>query len=253
MDADLLSNYEYHRAKGRAASKALEAARADVARGKSRYASSLYAGWGGPWQDGSSTMRFVERPDRMGVRFVDYADKINRWLHHEGWFLDPDDMGETVRGAVFQLPAKGGQERYLAGFQDPFGNDAASIEVAVYDTKEEAARAADRLAEVYAEKEREYREAWNAGNRARALDEEVKETRAQLLALLREMKAARRTASDTPTICAILRQDVQRLLAAISMARAHRDELRDSYNYASGWYYRRDELQAAFAEGYGSY
>jgi hypothetical protein len=99
----------------------------------------------------------------------DSADIIS--LRHAGWYSDADGS-ETYRGHVWQLPARDGSPRYVAGYTEDqggkFGTRAGGYvmlecergALAFYDDKEDAARAGDGLAERMAEDAREYSERW---------------------------------------------------------------------------------------------
>lgn len=91
------------------------------------------------------------------LRFVGLAHDLIR-LAHAGWFLSEDGWsGETVAGAVWQLPAKNGKPRYVAGFQDHYNAESALICFGdITDDKTSAAIWADHMAERYAEEAREY-------------------------------------------------------------------------------------------------
>lgn len=99
-------------------------------------------------------------------RFVGYSDEVLS-LRHTGWFGDDEGSGFSVlRGVVFQIPARGGRSQYLAGVEwgengarGKFESGGGWIEIGrgdIYESKEDAARAADSLAENAAEVEREY-------------------------------------------------------------------------------------------------
>lgn len=109
--------------------------------------------------------RWCEVPE-FYARFKGLAHKIIN-LRHSGWYCDDihEGMGETARGVVYYISSLG----YLAAVADPHNTDKEGYgpcmfdvseqgNLITYDTKEEAARQADRLAEIYAEKEREYNE-----------------------------------------------------------------------------------------------
>jgi hypothetical protein len=183
-------------------------------------------------------VRWVENVSG-GLRLVGYADKIAH-LRHQGWFTydDGDRGGEVLRGIVYRLPARDGKEQYVYGYEDPNNDDCALICFEAEDTAERAARAADRFAEIFAEAERDYHRAWDAGQRCRSIDEEVKEIRSETLALGAEMRAARRLAVRVPMICNVLREKIASNYRSIVKLRKERDELVSNY--------RRDE---AFKDG----
>lgn len=158
-----------------------------------------------------STERWIENTSRAGLRFVGYADELAgargwfRGIDHAGWYLDGEfpDSSETYRGAVWQLPARGGCAVYVGGYSDPFNDGAALIDfepihgerVDYYDddgdAKREAAHAADSIAARDAETEREYRYRWNAAQRVRDLREDIaaeRERHSLLVAGLRESR-----------------------------------------------------------------
>lgn len=76
-------------------------------------------------------------------------------LKHCGWYVD-EDCGETTVGIVLRLSHKRG---FLAGCSDSWNGDAPEcscmVEDYVYDSEDIAARAADQIAERYAEQCRE--------------------------------------------------------------------------------------------------
>jgi hypothetical protein len=73
-------------------------------------------------------------------------------LNHTGWFAD-NFQDQTIFGIVIFLP----HGRFLAGWSMGEGR-ASSYDGEIYTDAEEAARAADSLAEDAAEAEREYQE-----------------------------------------------------------------------------------------------
>lgn len=100
-------------------------------------------------------------------RFVGFADEVDGGPDHTGWFGDDEGTGfHTCRGVVFQIPGRNGSPLFLAGYEwgestrRTFASGGGSIEYGgrgdTYESKEEAARAADSLAEYAAEREREY-------------------------------------------------------------------------------------------------
>jgi len=146
--------------------------------------------------DGLGTGRTPDRP----FRFVGFADEVVR-LNHTGWFAD--EHGDTIyRGVVFQLPARGGNTIYLAGAEwgessrKGFDTGGGWIEIGprdMYESKEDAAHAANSIAEYAAEAEREYQEA----ERARIEEEEEE---AERLAEEKEAEHASAVASTLETV-----------------------------------------------------
>lgn len=233
------------------ASLALASARIALEKGTKRHASSRWSDrgrqWGDPSADGS---RWVENAAETGLRFVGFADEVDKsnyayryGIDHKGWFTDDEgDNGETLRGAVLQLPARNGRPQYLAAYADP-NNDGAfrvdlgrgvivgelggSAEGASYDaTAREAARAADSFAEQAAESERGYNRAWQAGSRYADLGHEIANDRREALQILAERRKVREV--DSPTLCAVIVEKVERLRRDIQKARKQRLGLIDS-------------------------
>lgn len=82
-----------------------------------------------------------------------WADKITWMIYHTGWFID-DFCDAKLRGLVFRLPHGRG---YLPAYS--MGEGMVSVvECHVYPDEIGAAHAADRMAELAAERERDYRE-----------------------------------------------------------------------------------------------
>jgi hypothetical protein len=184
---------------------------------------------------GYKSVRWVEHASR-GLRLVGFADKIVR-IDHKGWYTHEDgDPDETYRGVVYQMPARDRKERFAYGYADPNNDDCALLSFELdADTKEEAARYADRFAEIFAEEARDYDRAWQAGRRYETLGEEVSELRTEALAIGEEMRAAKRANVAAPTICARLRADVLSLYRRIQKARKERAELLDNFGREPGW------------------
>ena len=190
---------------------------------------------------GYRNVRWIENVS-CGLRRVGFADEIARaeghyrMIDHKGWFTDDDGMsGEVYRGVVYQLPARHGLTQYVYGYDDPDNDGCALLCFDPVTDKIEAAKQADRFAEILAEQERDYQRAWSAGRRFEDLDEEVKTMRKEALAIGAEMRAAKRSVSDAPTICATLRAAVRSLYRSIQKAREERAELLNNYGSQPGF------------------
>lgn len=83
-----------------------------------------------------------------GLRFCGYSDEILQ-TGHTGWFTDPYEQYQKIRGVVFRLPHLRG---FLAGWTMGKGMSS-ELNREIYATEEKAALAADRFAEIVAEKE----------------------------------------------------------------------------------------------------
>ena len=116
--------------------------------------------------------------------FVGFADNLHDRICHNGWFINAF-QDETLRGWYTALPAQHGKERLIAGYADPNNDNCARLDFAdIYANARDAAYAADRIAENAAEKEREYNSAWTAGSDYQSNQQEIKEHRASLIALV---------------------------------------------------------------------
>jgi len=200
----------FFRREGDAAAHALRKARAAVAR-------PFRNGGNGEW------LRWIENPESKGLRFVGYADEIDSGIRHTGWFLDSEFRDETARGVVYQLPAKDGRARFLAGYTDSFNDGPAALTVVPIvaepgaagfiewrngyglhcdrysaredqeskndSAEEEAARLADSIAEHMAEAGRDYQNGFRAGAAAREMAAEARDAGRRMVALCRDVRA----------------------------------------------------------------
>jgi hypothetical protein len=239
------NGFAYERARFAAvpAALALERARAEAAAGRIRYGrdpkSIAYAH--NFEREGESRSRWVENASD-GLRRVGFADEIARAEHsraiqHQGWFSDSDDTDSIMRGVVFQLPTPRGRgsdrERYVYGYAEASrwspNSDSALLVFDPVSDKLEAARLADRVAELAAEREREYREAWAAGSQFAELGTTRRELANHIRALLRELREACERLADCPHIRASLRQSIRAALAERDNARKERAELKATF------------------------
>lgn len=175
------------------------------------------------WRDG--TVQSSNRPHRL--RFVGAAHKLV-YLRHTGWYVD-NCQSETTSGVVYRLPKGRG---FLAGYSDPWngekdGSGPHSLDCSeVHETAEEAARRADRLAELYAEFCREDDAKQAAESRIESIrDEELPELREQVRALaegIRQSKLA-------PVVCDAMREKIRALRR--EMGKLHALSAKLSRNY----------------------
>lgn len=202
-------------------------------------------GGAGPrFEHGGDRLRWIEKTEAMGLRFVGWADDI-AGLNHTGWHCTEAGDFDTLRGGVWQLPGKGRTARLLYGYAEFEGRsemNPGSAALCVSDVVSvsqrgewyaedlqneawEAARLADGLAESTAEDRRDYDSAYQAGRAAAEADAEAIEARRELLPLLGELRALRRSAvaGNVPAVCARLRRDVDSLLETISDKRRERE------------------------------
>lgn len=163
----------------------------------------------------SAPLQMVE-----GWRDVGDADDIIR-LRHTGWYADTDGS-RTYVPHVWQLPARKGNEQYVAGYMESDGGDRAAsgycvlehdgAKLVIYDTKEDAAHAANRLAEDDAEEAREYDGRWQEASRADVDRDiartELAEARAEAANIIDAWREQRAVGPLTETVCTVLRKQV---------------------------------------------
>lgn len=294
MRDELKQAFRYYRGRGYPdAATALKWARRDVADGKRRYASSPWTcGPAVTWQprDKRTSERFAHvEPGALGLRFTgrvtpeSYGGR-DTWDSRGGcgWHTDP--FGDVFKdgtglcyGVVYQLPARDGRARFVAGYEFggmdggptlDFGNVYESEDCRgdygfsgglAEDTAREAARMADEHARVAAEREREYETAWQAGRHWADLGEEIADARREALADLATRRAIRADLSrvgvplesrEWQRACAMIRERVESALADIQAKRAERAKLRAG-DMDSLMFYPNPDLVAAFEEGAG--
>jgi len=106
-----------------------------------------------PTQAGKGCFFYLGSESPVSLRW-EYCDEVEGVrIRHTGWFCD-EYQDDKIRGIVARLPRGRG---FLAGWTMGTGM-ASGWEGDVYETAQDAARAADSLAENMAEKEREYQE-----------------------------------------------------------------------------------------------
>lgn len=138
-----------------------------------------------------------------------------------GYYVD-NDYGEATHGAVLQLPSRNGTLLLVPAAADPwnpgmyladFGNvrreDAPRDDWDRDATLRDAMRAADSLAERYAEDRRDGDARFRAESDIANAREEIADCRVRLRALAAEL----RTVNLPPALCAELRASVQRIRA----------------------------------------
>jgi len=156
------------------------------------------------------------------LRFVGAADTILTHLRHKGWYVDSNHDNVT-RGVVYRLP---GSRGFLAGYSDPWNGDdegmgPCSLEFEAFDDPEDAARRADRLAEMAGERYRKDTMELDAAYRLEEAEVDAKRARNEI----RDILAGIRESTLAPSVCAVLRAKVRELrreyLAGIQQARRY--------------------------------
>ena len=161
-------------------------------------------------------------------------------LRHTGWYADEDGFTLYI-GHVWQLPARDGTAQYVAGYVEQDSGLPKSIDarratgyvvlehdgrgLVTYDDKEDAARAADGLAESNAEDAREYSERWNAASIADNEREDARQAlsdaRTEAGNVLHAWRAQQSAGPLAPEVCQVLRGKLED--ARDDMRRALRD------------------------------
>lgn len=198
--------------------------------------------------------RWIEDPERVGLRLVGYADELHGGIEHRGWYTDDDGHDETARGIVYQLPGRNGRARYVAGYADPYNDGPALLAFGAdivegerlesswdddHDARHQIASYADSMAERMAEEARDYNRAWSYGQRAREYRDEMTDARTVLIEALKEHRQERGRESERPALCAMFRNWVKERLEFIRDRQANIAELVAEYRGKDG-----------FAEGY---
>jgi hypothetical protein len=302
LNDNLISTYRFHRAHNKRASNkghvtvhhawhALELARADLTADRKRYASSP---WAKPYRpvtlqpvDSSlpaslqirERLAYIENPASVGLRFVGVVQTEpggrNGYFTGKGdngWFTDP--YGDVFKdgtglcwGVVYQLPARDGKARFVAGYQFGGTDNGPTLDLATiyesdsmrgdecapvdHDDARDAARIADQMAEHAAETEREYQTAHAAGSRYAETRVELAEVRRSILAAIAAFKAHCTALQGLPDVLkSRLRASIQGDLTSRS------DLLLTMAKLASGddeklCFYPDARLQAAFCAGAG--
>lgn len=265
-----------------AAHVALRLAREGLASGRTYYApSGPCLTYQPPRPRSGERLAHVEKPEAFGLRYVGQVGPESRRFtsegRGEGWLTDP--FGDVFKdgtglcyGVVYQLPARDGCARFVAGYQFGGTDGGPTVDLATVYTSEsargddckpvdhddarDAARAADHMAQREAEKEREYQTAWQAGVQFAELGEAIATERKTALALLAEMRAERKAAAPArPAICKALRDAIGNALGEIADARRKRAEFAQGEGRLGGtalcFWPGDSDLQAAFCDGAG--
>lgn len=258
-DHYLARTYQALRQRGATAIDALRKARDMASAGKPGLWPKYGAGKpGAPFGPG---VQWVEEPGAIGLRFVGFADHIAR-INHKGWFTDEDQMGGTLRGAVYQLPARNGRPRFMAGYQNSEdGTDGAALalrEVFIgedsedEDAKRDAAYRADRLAEIVAESERDYQAAWHEGSKAASAIATAESAREEAKRVLRDVRAIAATGYDD-SLARSLRDRLRPIAQAkLCEARAAYEKAADLWREHGHNVRQYAAMSEAFREGAGA-
>ncbi len=154
---------------------------------------------------------YFERQRDIYWRNVQYADKVLN-LRHTGWYADREFQENVIRGIVAQLPARGREENWIAGYEDS-DSESCVFYMDLFHDKESAARYADSCAEQLAEKESEYQEQWR---RERDIEDKTEENK-NMLAEIKTLRAELVKVSDCGHLLATstLRDKIHELIRDI--------------------------------------
>lgn len=227
-----------------------------------RYLPGYADGWdssgglGAPWQVGRTTLQWAERPAAIGLRFVAWADEIRgSRIDHKGWFNRDDSEHTALRAGVWRLP----HGRLVPGYAEVEGGEPVNGESAALafgemiredggsedddSTVIDCARAADEIARIVAEGERESDAAYQAGAAAARRIAEAEEGRADAREALAALKAEkRRLGADMSAIIP------RTLLATVTEYRRAMDEAREERD--SAWGACPSSLESDWRAGY---
>jgi hypothetical protein len=146
----------------------------------------------------------TRRMETWELREVGFSDALIS-LRHRGWYVD-HFQSETCRGVVFRLP---GSRGFLAGHDWPWDKSVgATVDPSSYDTPEAAARAADRMAETFAEVCREDAAKHEAERLTEEASNELKTLRDSIRGLCRELRGV----TLSPAICSAVRDRLKAML-----------------------------------------
>lgn len=158
---------------------------------------------------GGQTLAWIESGE-IG-RFVGASHTLLPRFQHKGWYVD-EHCHETTMGVVYRLP----HGRFLSGASDPWQCDKRGegpwlMAPDVYDCTDEAARAADRIAELYAERLREDSERENAKQQKLDTIEETSSEVDSLRGEMLEILQGIRDSKLSPQLCNRLRAEFTRM------------------------------------------
>lgn len=225
-------------------------------------------------------LAYIDKPESFGLRHVGNVEAESHGGRDTfsrrdscGWYTDPHgdvfrDGTGLVWGVVYQLPARDGCARFVAGYQ--FGGqdggpclDLGNVYTSEsmrgeecapqdHDDARDAARAADSMAERAAEQEREYQTAWALGRAYDDARQEALEARTAALALLKERRAAKAKAGGLlPAICAAIRDSVAGHVETIREARETMAKALEGEGAHGLSVYMDSDARAAFCEAAG--
>ena len=187
------------------------------------------------WSAAGYKLRFVENP-AAGLRIAGTAGSL-AGLRYSGWYADSFQDSLYI-GHVYQLPAKKGKPRYLAGYMESDNGGHVIDFNSIFEDERAAVYHADNLAEIMADRARVCDEHYHAGGRAADLQNTIKEARKESRELIAAIKAAGNFES---AICKALKGSVKGLIFDYKEAK------KELFNLLTEW--RSEEEREAFKSG----
>lgn len=149
---------------------------------------------------------------------------VASWLRHDGWYTD-DQQDNMFSPRVWRLP----HGRFLAGYVAT-NWDSATLD-GVHESESDAWAAADELARVDAEREREYHEKWRAARAVEDAREDkrsaLREARIAAIDLVNVLRDLPAHAPGRTTVCRMLNAQRERMAEALRGIASDTDVLAD--------------------------
>lgn len=222
-----------------------------IARTSARRRFSRGSQWNPPYTDDNGQVwRWIESVEGSGLQVVinNATKKVNR--DTMGYYTRSDGE-DPIHGVVLGTRSEESPKaRFFAAVSDYDNPGAYRILWEAETDLDTAASSADHEAEKSAEESREYDAAYSAGRAWAECGEEVKQARVEILAILKDRKSAR----GSETLCKVIREKVESLLAEIAFARKTRERLANGdgesdRHYWHSFYSGAKRLRVAFNEG----
>jgi hypothetical protein len=154
----------------------------------------------------------------------------SRHWHTLGYYIDTF-QSETTVPTVLQIPGRDGKPCYVPANSDACNEDCFVADFhSVTDDLQDACQNAMNMAESYADDAREACAKYQAAHRVEELDEEIKEERASLLALIQELRANCDRLTGLSAVRATIREHIQSVRDRCEELAEERDRIKaDGY------------------------
>ena len=186
--------------------------------------------WATEFSVGRQSDKWVFTKENMTLRETGVAHEIIN-TNHTGYYCD-SFYDEVFTPEVWQLPTRKGEQLFLAGYREPSGNillAATNHKLDTYDSKEDAARAADDFARYNAEEEREFDERYQEASRLHQKAENKREKLAEIRAEAKQVVADIRTAGTLPSLCTNLKRLRKEFTSNLRKLRIHLEGIEDEF------------------------